>query len=305
MNCHFVTCLGLIAMLLGLAGCPEKADPQPTDKPNLPTLGELEPNVVRTDGQADLVAPPASLPRRIDVQVLVYRLDDTRVELALGALDTPPLDHELLARWRANGFHIGTINDQKLALFLANLPRTIGGQTTRIRPSIDYSPVTLIDRVPHRHVVRLVDDQHQTTQRTFIGGQYRLMIKLHRDLDEIDPPRIDILPHHFGPRDSLLPRTPQEKMMDGTSFTDLRIDHPLDTENVWVIWGQIDREALIRRGVEQADPNADDPDPPTIEQIARDQVAAAPQPPLLGEAMTTGRRGKKAVRMVIFIVGRE
>lgn len=294
----------LLLLLASLTGCPpQQSKPAPAAPPPLPKISDLAPADPAIAPSPDTPAPSWRL-GRVDVQVLVYPLDDTRVELALGALTTPSLDAPLLSRWQANGFQIGMIDHDRLILFLANLPRTLGGRTTSIRPSIDYSPVTLIDRVPHMQPVRIVDETGQIQQRQFIGGQYRLMVKLAADLNDQNLTRIDILPHHFGPRDSLLPRTPQEKLLDGTSFTDLRIDQPLDTEHVWVIWGQIDRQALLQRGVQEADPNATDPQPPTIEQLARQQVAPPAPPPLLGEAMTTGRRGNKAVRVVIFIAGK-
>ncbi len=314
-------------LLLGLILLTACESQQQAAKPDLPKLGELEP-ATTTSASPVGEAGTRRAPRRLIVERLLYDRADARVDLALGALDAAPMDESIAAAWAANGFGLGVVDEDRLPLFIANLPRNLGRTNIVVAPTSDYAPLTLVGHVPGGHAVRVAEaGDARPIARQFIGGQYQLLMKLQPpDADDathdndgdgdgdndgetdapehIDPGpgawRVDLLPHHFGPRQSLVPRTPQEKVLDGTSFTQLRIEQALRPGRVWVLWGRIDREALRRRGVSEsnADPGAP---PPSVEQIAMDQAAGPPPPPLLGEAMTTGRRGSQHVRLILLM----
>jgi hypothetical protein len=289
-------CVVLLGSLAVLASCEPK--PRTAPAPDLPTLAEIAPRHGAHNPAPDVAGRYRHV--RLAVQRVLFDRDDARVDLLLAALDPPAIGAEALAHWQANGFSLGAIERDRLPLFLANLPRPTGSTVLTLGPGPHYVPVTLVERVSDSHAVRVAEDRDKVHTRRFVGGQYRLLVKLTAGLEDDDPLSVDLVPHHFGPRQSVIPRTPQEKMLDGTIFTDMRIDRPLDPDRVWVIWGQIDRQALGRRTTDASGAEPDD-QAPDVEDIARRQAEPPPPPPMLGEAMTTGRRGRKPVRLVVFL----
>ncbi len=270
----------LCAAALSSPGCDDaKAKPRP-----LPKLADLEPGVITQSTGA--VAPLAEVKRRrIISQKLVYPRADGRVDVALSALDEPQgLSQPLLARWRANGLHIAELRREDLGMFKANLPRTVSLETLELMPGKHYGPIDLISRTSRRQPTRYIDRQGNAQVHRFIGGRYRFLAKMVGSIDD-DQLRLDLLPHHYGPRDSLLARPAGEKLLDGTTFDELRLLHPMPENRAWLIWSD-------PLPIAKPDPNRPIDTTKTIEA------------PLLGQSMMCGELHGKPVRMVLVITSR-
>ncbi len=269
----------LACFVLTAAGCQE---PKAQAEPDLPTLRELEPSVSGSaEGNDSPPSPPnhvsasplrsiASMPQRIMVRKLVFQRDDSRVDLLLQSLDDANVPGGVQSRWQANGLRLGSLGNDRLPLFTANLPRPIGIDSTTIVPNPHYMPITLIGQMDGAHRVTAIEpDGHVNTLR-FIGGSYQMLVKLYRQSLDGSAVSMDLLPHHYGPEHTLVPRRPEEKMLDGHPFDALRVDDAAPIGRTWIVWAPTEK-------------------------------AAEGQAPHLGRAMLTGRRGNTPVRIVLLI----
>ena len=89
--------------------------------------------------------------------------------------------------------------------------------------------------------------------------------------------------------------------MDGTSFHDLQIAHPLTSDDVWIIWAI--QESSVDGPAEPGQANGD----PSVEVYPTDEpdLQAAPrrmEPATLAEAMLMGRMQKRNVQVVLLLV---
>jgi hypothetical protein len=290
--------------VVGLPGCQQK---QPlTDvklyelRPRpIPVPGAME-EARRASVGATQAAPvrPADLQQQLVVQRSIFSRDDARLAMALGLLDPVPLDDATARVWKANGFGIGQIDRNRLTLWTTNLPRPVTTNVYVIATGPEYSALTLIGKVDAAQRIRVTDTQGQTSQHQLIGGQWQMMVNLIPPLVGTGAtPRLQLLPHHYGPQVSVLPRTPQEKQFDGTSFSQLSLEHPLPQDKVWVIWAD---SAQPADAPDANDDAAEAPDPDRI-GITGPRPAARPTHVPLAQAMLTGRRADHRMQIVLLI----
>lgn len=334
--CHGATAaralaLGLVALL---AGC---AAPEPEPTFDVPTLEEIAPSP-----GSRVVEPAPQMTHRPTHRLLIKRIafarDDARVDLVLDALEPAGLDGELLETWRANGFDVRRVPMDRLEMVLANMPRPVEARTIACQAGPNYAPMTLVGRLPAMSRVRSVDEPGAGphVQRLY-GGEHRLMMRLGEgDIRKDDPePTVDLFPHHYGPRQTLLPRTPSQKLLDGTAFDQLRINQPIPEQTVWAIWCPLHLQDEAAPDNEPDQPLDDGPDEGSPDEKDQPQVVAArplfegedgaetsdgdrtpatetktgasaqsqtgEAPPLLGRAMMTGRQGRREVRLVLLL----
>lgn len=274
--------VGLACALAISSGCGESNKNQ--GRRPLPKLAEVAPqNPVHASAA---VAPLSEVKhRRIISQKLVYPREDGRVDVALSTLDAPEgLSKDVRAIWKANGLHIAELTRDDLKLFKTNLPRTISLETLELLPGAHYGPIDLISRIPARQETRYVDRQGNAQVHRFLGGRYRFLAKMVGSIDGDAQLRLDLLPHHYGPRGSLLVRPIDQKVLDGTTFDELRLLHPMPTDRAWLIWS--------------------DPLPTPEPDPTKPNAPRAIQAPLLGQAMMCGELHGKPVRMVLVITSR-
>lgn len=303
---RLVLWLGLVAGLAAasLPGC-QKNQPLTDVK-----LHELRPRPIPVPGAMEearraSVGTPQSAPvrpsdpqRQLVVQRSIFSRDDARLAMALGLLDPVPLDDATARVWKANGFGVGQIDRNRLTLWTTNLPRAVTTNVYVIAAGPEYSALTLIGKVDAAQRVQVTDTQGQATQHQLIGGQWQMMVNLIPPLVGTGAaPRLQLLPHHYGPQVSLLPRTPQEKQFDGTSFSQLSLEHPLPQDKVWVIWAD-SAEPADRPDTDAA--AAEAPDPDRI-GITGPRPPAKPTHVPLAQAMLTGRRADQRVQIVLLI----
>lgn len=225
------------ACCLLLLGC---AAPPTEPRAELPQLDELAPA-----SDSAVIAQPAALSptatHRLLIKRIAFDLRDARVDLALEGMPPADLPEPLLARWRANGLDIRRIPLDRLEMVLANLPRPRRTQTIAHRSAGRYAPLTLVSNLPDAHAVRYTDAEGRTRVKKLYGGEHRFMIRLGEgDIRKAETgPALDLLPHHYGPRRTLLLRSREERMLDGVSFDALRVNHPIPERTVWAIWSPL------------------------------------------------------------------
>jgi len=305
MNGHrYRTILGYLAaasLAVMLCACNEQAKtddarPTPTQRPatdavpydpetdpDLPTLAEMRPAV---SPYAAPSAEAAVVRQRITIQKMVFGRDDGRVDLALDALEPVELPDDKAALWEANGLKIARLPAERLAMWSTALPEPLAISGINIMPGIEYGQVTLVGRGLGRNFVRVVDAENQARTEKLIGGQYQLMMKLTRRVEDPDRVLIDILPHHHGPRDAFRLHTGSPEA-GGTSFDELRLLADAPNKEAWLIWSTM------------PDAAAKPAEEPTV-AVGENETDLTP--PLLGRAMMTGRRNAKPVRLVLVLV---
>lgn len=246
---------------------------------SLPTLAEIQPAV------SPFPAPPAEAPlvdKPIIVQKMIFAREDGRVDLALDALQPVELPDDRAALWRANGLRLARLPADRLALWAANLPEPITVSGINILPGLEHGRVKLVGRRLGRNFVRVVGPDGTARTEKFIGGQYQLLMKLTRRIDQPKKVLIELLPHHHGPKDRfrLHEETPEQQ---GTGFDELRVLTEAPKREVWLIW------------------SADHSEPPETTIAAGDNETDL-TPPRLGEAMMTGLRNGKPVRILLVVL---
>ncbi len=313
--------MGVAMAAIAAAGCAEAEKAR--RMPDLPTLAAVAPGAsVRGGGEAEAnsgshgadqahprgLEPIAAMPQRIVVRKLVFERADTRVDLLLSSLDDAGASGAVLERWRANGLRLKVLPNDRVALFRANLPRPIGTETMTILPGGHYTPITLIGRLAGGHRVGYINAAGETEPLRFIGGSYQMMVNLHEPGPGEERVTIDLMPHHYGPEPSLIPRPIELKQLDGHAFDALRVDGPAPTGKTWIVWGPM--PGSLREEAEEpaeAAPNASaeagagllvEPNAPA--DAGRDEARAG-RLPSLGRAMLAGRRSTTPVRIVLLI----
>ncbi|QNN21463.1 hypothetical protein HED60_03975 [Planctomycetales bacterium ZRK34] len=289
--------LAIGAMLL-LGACDSAPKQAESDEP-APLTEDVKLSDLRTHSASPHVAPPLpTVPklapkydRRLVMQMLALPEHSPRVAIAAAALEEPSIDAATLARWRANGFGVGSLPVDRVSLFTANLPRAYISPVFRMGVTSTYNPVTLIDRL--RGVVRF--DYHDAAggdeAMKFIGGQCQLMVRLEAPLDNVGPLKIDLLPHHYSPETRLLPSATHERALEGSSFDDLRIYQPIEDDHVLVIY--LNSPTAGQTPPEEAE-NAE-----AAEKT--DEKAEAEKPRTLADAMLRGRNGSRAIQWLVMI----
>jgi hypothetical protein len=240
---------------------------------------------------------PARATGPVVVQVLVMPRNDPRLALALTMLEDMRMDVDLQHLWRDNGFRAGRIDRGKLALMLANMPKPLNVTVFRMEQAQSWTPLTLVDRIRGSQRIAFIGPGPQTIMHRFASGEYQFLMKVTPPLAG-STPSVDILPHHYGATVSLVPRNPQSKVFDGTTFEDLRISRPLPEEQMWVFTAEAPPEAAEEI---VSEPDADEAKKPG------EEAKPAPRKPAvlnLANAMLTGNRGSKPVQLVV-IVGTE
>jgi hypothetical protein len=226
----------MLLVLAGvLAGCPE---PHPEQEPiviNIPADGgDGRVSLKELLDPSDPAAAMPSMARRLFVRMLLYERSDPRLAIATDMLDDPPIGVQRLQLWRENGFRFGVTDRSRIPLLLGNLPRPIYSQTSVFYGAVVFSPLTLVDKVNGATRVKLIEADGSASFRCFIGGRYQALLRLLPP-KEGQPSHLELLPHHHSPLRSLMLRTPEQQVMEGHRFEQLRVYHPIGPEEVWVI----------------------------------------------------------------------
>lgn len=209
----------------------EKGAEKPARK--FPSLLEMRP----MSGTAAAELPPGAPARA--VPVFIQRFDLRRSESldrAWKFVEPAEVGDDTLLLWKANGLRIGTVPVAKYQDFHTSVPRALrvinGSLITadRLLPLQAWNAVLPPQNVT---VARSAKDPTSTENIELRRGQYQFLIRVAGIPD--GRLRIEIIPHHHFPRQTIRVRDPSEVLQDGTVFRDLTLQMDLQPDHLLVI----------------------------------------------------------------------
>lgn len=208
---------------LGLAACDNA--PPPVDKveirPQAPTPTEDEAAILTN-------APKVTCAIRLIAVPLDRPLDE-----AWSQVDETVLNELSRAVWNGNGLRLGVLNRANESDFADAL-----GNLTFQKDSmyVGYDQLTDIRRSKPLRAEFFVDLTRPPAPmhiEHFTGGELCLLTAMRPA--GIDAAYIELIPQHYKAKASLVPRTPMEKLLDGTIYRDLGVSLALAPSEALVI----------------------------------------------------------------------
>ncbi|MEM7576471.1 MAG: hypothetical protein AAF328_03260 [Planctomycetota bacterium] len=226
-------CLGLTAglSLATLTGCEATPDIQQDggDGPTASNTSGLatddpassKPSIdMAGDGVTDETAAPEGT-KAVAFVTLVDLPLDVSLEPAWSVVDEDVFPAITSGVWRSNGLRIGLLPRDRLVDFLNALPPNWGDRRQRIWGGDE--PRALVRSRPIRaeFFVDLTVPPFAPQRETFRGNTATLLMKLRPQRGGFT--RVTLTPQHHKPRQTIRPRTPQEKLLDGRIFEELSV----------------------------------------------------------------------------------
>ncbi len=218
--------------IITLAGC---AAPQPIEK--LPSLDDIHharhPN---DEGQ------PNATVTGLRIQTISLRLGAS-TDAAWAALSTQGLDHDMIRRWRNNGFRIGTLARDDVAQWSTLLSHAYAQRAELYVPTEYDLPLRHVpaQTKPREVLVDLPPNPPRIV--TLPPGQSQFLITFTSPENHGEPLPLSILPHHHIARPHLTPRHPFELATDGIALTMLKVNTLLPDDRVLIIG--LDPEPIV------------------------------------------------------------
>ncbi len=253
---------------------------------------------------------------------LVYVLASSDLTEAWSMLSTKGLAANQLEVWNGNGLRAATADAAVLSQFFTKLPGY--GGTKHVNMGAGRDPVAIETTPPFDQsiVVRglLGLDRDETFKLP--SGRTQLLALLQPGKDGSS---LELLPHHHWTTNSVIPRTPEEKALDGRVFRELPLNVELDSQQYLVIGYaappkpapgeevvKVPAEdaglprAFVRPELEVPDVKIEEVDPPTERPAGAQPFPAKPEKPVagmprLGDLLLTGERGGKRLQIICII----
>ncbi len=275
-------------------------------------------------GEANEPAPTADTP----VIALIHRID-LPLQVSLDPLwetvDEQALPLRMHGMWQANGLRIGVLSSQRAQAFADALPPIQGESRAKLLGSPYYSAIRSAPRLREPIIIDLTDPPMSPRVVRAQGGRLQLLAKIGRD--NHGQPYLELTPHHYKPKTTLLPRSPLEKQLDGQVYDTLTAHITLPHDRAVIVglyrpWPQAeeteDSSSDTAEGVDDAvdseqipDDNADAKNESIDPAVSSDQPPAitdqqsSPKPPTipdhLGKALMAGTRAGKPMQIILVI----
>ncbi len=230
------------------------------------------------------------------------------------------------AVWHRNGMRVGTLSHARWAAFADALPATFGVQRAALSPTALPVAVRTSPRLGAPIQVDLTVPPRTVREAVARGGRIKLLAKLSARPG--GPAYIELTPHHYVPGNNLprvvrdgdsfkvIPRTSEEKALDGRTYDDLKLSVELPPGQMLVVglyWPWSDPRVVnyaqemieAEASAERVDREATDAGviEPQIDAVD-DLPDYAPPPPIqqhLGRALFTGARMGQPLQMLLVI----
>ncbi|MEX0744456.1 MAG: hypothetical protein WD118_02540 [Phycisphaeraceae bacterium] len=206
--------------------------------------------------------------------------------------------------WNANGLRVGVVAAADAAGFFERAPRATGVNRSQRTVSSFPSAIRTSPRLSETSSVQLVGlpgaaEGEETI--ALVGGRIRLLMAASSG-----GAGVELLPHHQKRRNTLLPRDPLEKELDGRLLDELAVTIDLRRDQVLVI-------GLHRPWPTKADEHDDTFADMVAKAVARleaddasawtdDEAEQVPDLPVhLGRLLFTSRRSGRASQSVLMI----
>ena len=275
-------------------------------------------------GEANEPVPTADTP----IIALIHRIDlplQVSLDPLWEAVDEQALPLRTHGMWQANGLRIGVLSFQHAQAFADALPPIQGESRAKLLGSPYYSAIRSAPRLREPVIIDLTDPPMSPRVVRAQGGRLQLLAKIGRD--DNGQPYLELTPHHYKPKATLLPRSPLEKQLDGQVYVTLTAHITLPHDRAVVVglyrpWPQAeeteDTSNDTAEGVDDAvdseqipDDNADAKNESIDPAVSSDQPSAitdqpsSPKPPTipdhLGKALMAGIRAGKPMQIILVI----
>jgi hypothetical protein len=213
----------IVVAALALSACAERAS-------TLPTL---------TDIRSTATAPATSLDQQAaDAHVLttIQHIDlplDVATDDLWSRVDETAVSPLTQITWNANGLRLGLISRDDLPALASISPKALNIELTQLLSTGQFTPLRRALRQTEPITVDLTTPPQPTQLIHVRGGQLQLLASMTAAPD--GSAEIDLLPHHYVPRLSVIPRDPLEKQLDGRSFDPLAVHLKLNPQQVLVV----------------------------------------------------------------------
>ncbi|MEM1213527.1 MAG: hypothetical protein AAGI68_14660 [Planctomycetota bacterium] len=209
----------ILALTLTLAACaptpPRPTSRTPYDGTRLP---DIRPTVDTTISQP---TPDPQLPTtraRVSVSRTLLPLDDP-LDTAWLLVNEDVFPTLTAAVYANNGIRLGVLNRNRLDAFIAALPPSLNTSGSMLLASDHPLPLLRSPRLRQPLPVDLTIPPMIHRSLTLERGQAQILAKA--TTTPAGTTRLTLLPHHYLPKPSLLPRSPLEKDLDGRVITEL------------------------------------------------------------------------------------
>lgn len=161
------------------------------------------------------------LPRAADLSEAWKIIERHGVEPAMGP------------QWRENGLCVGLIHVNMLKAFLDQLPGTGHIERRQMLTSNLPTPIDLTPPISRTVYIEVIHAGDQRERVRLDRGVCRLLLQSQPQSD--GSVMLSLTPQHFFPQESVRPRTPMEKQLDGRIFQSLELQCVMSREQVLVI----------------------------------------------------------------------
>lgn len=200
-----------------LCGCESSPTRTPADE-TLPDLQEVRSQVT------PVTAPTSPSPQRADrVLARIRKIElpyDVPLTSAWELADERALPTLARGVWHANGLRLGLLPWSALKEFDERLPRPM---TVRDRQMVVTQFPMPLASTPHlvgTVTVDLTIPPRAVQEERITGGRVRLLTRMNSHSGNII---VELLPQHYQPKLSIIPRDPLQKQLDGRVYDELAV----------------------------------------------------------------------------------
>lgn len=216
--------LAWLALAMLLASC-SLGPGQDQFRQPLPSLRDLRSNT----------NPAARLNATGSLGVLVRCFDlplAASLDKAWAAVSCDGLEPAMVEQWRANGLRVGVLEKSQIQKFTAALPAPLRAQEQRLLATGSPLPLAAAPPLNQRRQVVLAGQSGESAE-TLPPGQPQFLVDLEPAPAGVM--LIELTPHHFAIKPSLVPRSPLETQYDGRVFKAWRLHAELPSNQVLVV----------------------------------------------------------------------
>ena len=213
------------ALLLTVTGC---ANPDPVKRTKVVDLGS------RNDDPFQFL-PPSPTPEEF-FSVAVQRLEflpQADLEPAWALTTTDGLDAQQLVLWQRNGLRAALLDQAQAGDFYrAFLAGAVVNQTRMVRTAGELTTYQTSAPITQPVPLRLVSGADQTETMQLTSGRCQFVAQFRLQAGAL---AVALVPHHYQPLPSLVPRTIEMKELDGMIFRQLALNATLPPGKILLV----------------------------------------------------------------------
>ena len=191
---------------------------------------------------------------------------------SLAVLGASTLQSQIVKNYQANGLHVGLVDMQGYLYLKDNLPvpqqdpRTpdeppkaiLDARVYRLTGANQLIPLSVTPYIKNRFKINYTSPDDKTRSITLTKGRSRFLTRI----SELPTGEntLEITPQHHLLKNTLMPRTPEQTILDGRVFDDLKLNAALDNNQLLVLACDIPRVEVPEPAVEEPEAEEDSAD---------------------------------------------